>query len=148
MVTEGRNIHELTNGTDMKVRDLMQPGVTTAAADELVADTIVTLADAGVHGLPVIDATKKLVGVISTTDILEAISEHDRHQTQRFLETTTVQEIMTRDVTTIGPDADVKEAAQLMLYREIHRLFVKEDDRVVGVISQSDIVRAVGTARI
>lgn len=133
----------------MKVQDLMQSEITTAAVDQLVADAIVTLADAGVHGLPVVETTsKKLVGVISTTDILEAISEHEGAQTQRFLETTTVGEVMTRNVTTIAPEAEVTEAAQLMLYRDIHRLFVERDGQLVGVLSQSDIVRAVGTARI
>lgn len=133
----------------MKVQDLMQTEITTAAADQLIADAIVTLADAGVHGLPVVDTTsKKLVGVISTTDILEAISEHEGAQTQRFLETTTVEEMMTRKVTTIAPDAEITEAAQLMLYRDIHRLFVELNGKLVGVISQSDIVRAVGTAKI
>ena len=43
---------------------------------------------------------------------------------------------------------DVAEAAQTMLYRDIHRLFVEEEGKLVGVISQSDIVRAVGTAKI
>jgi CBS domain-containing protein len=133
----------------MRVQDLMQSDMTTAVADQLVADAIVTLADAGVHGLPVVDPqSRKLVGVVSTTDILEAISEHQGSQTQRFLETTTVGEIMTRVVTTISPDAAATEAAQMMLYRDIHRLFVELDGKLVGVISQSDIVRAVGTARI
>ena len=44
--------------------------------------------------------------------------------------------------------ASVKEAAQQMLYLEVHRLFVEDDGRLVGVISQSDIVRAVALARI
>lgn len=133
----------------MKVRDLMQSDLTSTTEDELVAAAIVTLADAGIHGLPVVDPhSKKLLGVISTTDILEAISEHEDGVAQQFLDTTTVGEIMTTKATTISPDADITEAAQTMLYRDIHRLFVEEGGRLVGVISQSDIVRAVGTAKI
>jgi CBS domain-containing protein len=45
-------------------------------------------------------------------------------------------------------EMDVREAAQQMLYLEVHRLFVVEDGRLVGVISQSDIVRGVATAKI
>ena len=133
----------------MKVKDLMQTDLTTTTVDELVASVIVTLADTGVHGLPVVAPnSSKLLGVISTTDILEAISEHEDGVAQRFLDTTSVGEIMTAKATTITPDAEITDAAQMMLYRDIHRLFVEDDGQLVGVISQSDIVRAVGTAKI
>ena len=133
----------------MKVRDLMQTDLTTTTVDELVAAVIVTLADTGIHGMPVVAPnSSKLLGVISTTDILEAISENEDGVAQRFLETTNVGDIMTAKATTISPDAEITDAAQMMLYREIHRLFVEEDGQLVGVISQSDIVRAVGTAKI
>jgi len=55
---------------------------------------------------------------------------------------------MTRRPLTVSPDAEVREAAQQMLYAEIHRLFVVEDGRVVGVISTSDIMRAVATGQL
>jgi CBS domain-containing protein len=43
----------------------------------------------------------------------------------------------------VSPEAEVREAAQQMLYADVHRLFVASDERVVGVISTSDIARAV-----
>jgi CBS domain-containing protein len=55
---------------------------------------------------------------------------------------------MTAHPQTAEPDDEVKEAAQRMLYLEVHRLFVVYDGELVGVISQSDIVRAVATAKI
>lgn len=51
----------------------------------------------------------------------------------------------------IGEDrigADVREAARQMLYGEVKRLFVEDDGRLVGVISQTDIAHAVGTGRL
>ena len=48
----------------------------------------------------------------------------------------------------VTPASDVREAAQQMLYLDIHRLFVEEDGKLLGVISQSDVVRAVATARL
>jgi CBS domain-containing protein len=53
---------------------------------------------------------------------------------------------MTPRPKTIGPEEDLKVAAQQMLYLEVHRLFVEVDGELQGVISQSDIVRAVATA--
>jgi CBS domain-containing protein len=49
---------------------------------------------------------------------------------------------------TIDPDASVEEAAREMLYLDVQRLFVEFEGALVGVISQTDIVSAVATARI
>jgi CBS domain-containing protein len=55
---------------------------------------------------------------------------------------------MTPRPETVPPDADVAAAARSMLYLEIHRLFVEDAGELVGVISQSDIAGAVGTAKL
>lgn len=52
-------------------------------------------------------------------------------------------EIMTRAVFSVTPDTDVEEAARRMLEAEVHRALVLEDDRLVGVLSTLDILRAV-----
>jgi CBS domain-containing protein len=48
----------------------------------------------------------------------------------------------------IAPDADILEAAREMLYLDVHRLFVEDGGRLVGVLSQTDIVAAVATTKI
>jgi CBS domain-containing protein len=63
-------------------------------------------------------------------------------------EETPVRDLMTIRALTIAPDAEVTEAAQKMLYADVQRLFVTEGDRVVGVISATDIVRAVDSGRL
>ena len=63
-------------------------------------------------------------------------------------EETLVRDLMTRRALTIAPDAEVTEAAQKMLCADVQRLFVTEGDRVVGVISATDIVRAVDSGRL
>ena len=55
---------------------------------------------------------------------------------------------MTPHPLTISPDAEVKEAAQQMLLADVHRLFVTEGERLIGVISTTDIMRAVATGRL
>jgi CBS domain-containing protein len=59
-----------------------------------------------------------------------------------------IEEIMTKRLISIAPDAEVHEAAALLLYASVHRLLVIEGDRLHGVISGSDIVRAVAQRRI
>jgi CBS domain-containing protein len=65
-----------------------------------------------------------------------------------LFEQTPVGDLMTRDPLTIGPEADVREAARQMLYADVHRLFVIDHGRLVGVLSQTDIAQAVGSGRV
>ena len=59
------------------------------------------------------------------------------------LEEHTVSEIMTRTVTALGRDASVREAAELMLKADVHRILVMEDDELVGLVTTTDILKAV-----
>lgn len=133
----------------MKVADLMQTHLQTVSPDSTVADAIVLLSESHVTGVPVVDHGGKVLGVLTTTDVLNAAAETaGAEERERLFDQTRVEEIMTPRPLTITPDTDVKEAAQQMLYLEIHRLFVEQQGRLVGVISQSDIVRGVALARI
>ncbi|MBI4419883.1 MAG: CBS domain-containing protein [Gemmatimonadetes bacterium] len=133
----------------MRVADLMRTDLVVVDAETTVAEAVVTLADAHVSALPVVDSRRRLLGVLSTTDVLQAEADAGSpEERERLFEETTVRDIMTPEPRTIGPEADVREAAQQMLYLEVHRLFVEEAGKLTGVISQSDVVRAVATARI
>lgn len=59
------------------------------------------------------------------------------------LEEHTVGEVMSRALLALGPDAAAREGARLMLEAGVHRILVMEDDRLVGVVSTTDIVKAV-----
>jgi CBS domain-containing membrane protein len=133
----------------MKVAELMRTDVKTVDIDATVEDAITTLADVHVSALPVTDARGEVVGVLSTTDILAALAETTEPEVrERLLDETPVRDLMTPRSRVIAPDADVLEAAREMLYLGVHRLFVEDEGRLVGVISQTDIVAAVATAKI
>lgn len=133
----------------MKVAELMKTDLKTVAPETIVEDALVMLAESHISGLPVIDHRGRLVGVLSTSDVLQALADApspaDR---ERIFEDTFVRDIMTSRPMTVSSDADVMEAAREMLYLEVHRLFVEDASELVGVISQTDIVGAVATAKI
>ena len=128
----------------MKVAELMRTPVLTVDADDTVADAVATLADGHVSALPVVDNRGRLMGVLSTTDILAATAESDPERRAELLETP-VRMLMTPRTLTIAPSAGVREAAQQLLYADVHRLFVTDQGRVVGVVSSTDVVRAIAT---
>jgi len=128
----------------MRVRELMQTKVQTVHPDDAVNDAVVTLTDAHVSALPVVDETGHMIGVISSTDILTSEAEaRDAVEREALFEQMMVRDIMTPRPFTVSSDADVREAARQMLYAEVHRLFVTSGHQLVGVISTTDIVRAV-----
>jgi CBS domain-containing protein len=127
----------------------MQKDVKAVRPDVSVADVIASLADAHVSGVPVVDRHGQMLGVISSTDVLTQEAEaQDTDARTTLLESTLARDIMTPHPLTIDPDADVREAAREMLYAEVHRLFVVQHGRLIGVISTSDIVRAVATGKL
>lgn len=133
----------------MKVSELMWTPVESIEPDALVGEAVRIMAESHVSGLPVLDARGRLLGVISATDVLRAASEtEDAQAREQLFGETTVRELMSPQPLTIPPDAEVKQAAQQMLYFDIHRLFVERNGVVAGVISQSDIARGVATAKI
>lgn len=133
----------------MMVAELMQQRVQSVAPDMSVAELVRVMADAHVSGLPVVDSAGRVVGVVTSTDVLQASAEAgDERARAGLFRNTTASDLMTRQPLTIAPDADVREAAQQMLYAEVRRLFVVEAGQLVGVISQTDIAHAMGTGRL
>lgn len=127
----------------MKVTELMQTRLITIAREAPVKEAVMLLAEHHISALPVIDQTGHMVGVLSASDVLQAESEAIEPRGRNLLfEETRVDEIMTPRPLTIHPEAPVAQAAREMLYAEVHRLFVEVEGKLVGVISQSDLVRS------
>jgi CBS domain-containing protein len=133
----------------MKVAELMRADVVTIAPDSSVAELVQALADSRVSGLPVVTPDGRVIGVVSATDVLQAAAERgDNAARSRMFDHVTVRDIMSANPKVIELDADAREAAQQMLYADVSRLFVVDDERLVGVISQTDIAHAVGLGRL
>jgi CBS domain-containing protein len=118
------------------VADVMTHDVFVLHSEATLRDAIVYLATQHVSGAPVLDAKRNLVGAISSSDLLQAESEG------ADLDATTVAEVMTRRALTVTPGTELREAALAMEYGDVHRLFVEREGQLVGVISRSDVSRA------
>jgi CBS domain-containing protein len=100
--------------------------------------------DAQVSALPVLDTHGKPVGVVTSREILRA-SLHGGGP--RGPDLIPIEEFMAPWPPAVGRDTAVDEAARMMSYLDLKRLFVVDGDALVGVVSQTDIVDAVATAR-
>lgn len=139
----------------LKVKDLMTRDVLTVAPNTSIREASEMLATEHVSGMPVV-RLGKLLGIISARDILEfiaalpadpeAVSGGMEHG---ILDDHTVEEAMTRGpLTTVDPDAPANRAAEIMQAQHIHRLPVVSGDQLVGIISTTDLVKAVAQKKI
>jgi acetoin utilization protein AcuB len=103
-------------------------------ADYKVA--LMLMQEHSLHHVPVLDGARKLVGIVAERDLLLAATRH----LQAAIE---VADVMHRSVTTAHPDMPIAEAATLMVDQRIGGLPVVDgDQRVIGVITETDIFRA------
>lgn len=100
-----------------------------------------------VHRLPVLDKDKRLIGVISEKDILFATpspaSSLSIHEMAYLLSKLTVKKIMTKNPVTIDKHTTVEEAARLMVDQDLSCLPVVDDEKLIGIVSKSDIFKMV-----
>lgn len=128
----------------MKVQDIMTRDVATLDLnDELsLADDIMKLGR--IRHLPVVDEGR-LVGIISQRDLFKAslasAMGYGEKAKREFMKTVAVKEVMVDEVITISPQASIGDAGRLMLERKIGCLPVIEDDDLVGLITETDVLR-------
>jgi CBS domain-containing protein len=114
----------------MKAREIMTRDVISILDEATVEDAARLLARNRISGLPVVNGSGMLMGLVT---------EHDLIAKQGRL----VSEIMSRSVITVSPDTAVEEVQHLLTNQRIRRVPVVEDGRVVGIVSRSDLVRQI-----
>jgi len=128
------------------VQDLMARNPATLDRNETLdlAETVMKLGR--IRHMPVVEAGK-VVGILSQRDLfrsaLVVALEFGQKTTSALIKTIRVKEVMSQSVITIAPDASVKEAARVMIERKIGCLPVVERDKLVGLITETDILRYV-----
>ena len=126
------------------VRDWMTPQPLTIGPKTTVPEAHKLMNDHHIRRLPVVDKGK-LVGIVTLGDLREAepsdASTLTVYELNYLVALLTVDKIMTREVITIAPDMPLRKAAKLMLNYKIGGLPVVANERVVGIITESDILR-------
>lgn len=112
------------------------PSVVTVGPEQTIRQAVGLLAERNIGALVVVDASMRPVGILSERDIVRAAA----HDEQIFVRA--VSSIMTRDVIVSAPHDDLDSVGHTMTERRIRHLPVVEDDRLVGIVSIGDVVKA------
>ncbi|ENN96023.1 hypothetical protein J422_04760 [Methanocaldococcus villosus KIN24-T80] len=129
------------NIKNIKVKDIMTRNVITAKKDESVIEAFEKMLKYKISSLPVVE-NNKVIGIVTTTDIGYNLIK------DKYTLTTTVGEVMTKNVVTINEDASILEAIKKMdEYGDKDEIInqlpvVDKDNNLVGIISDGDIIRA------
>ena len=150
-------------------REVMNSEILTVTEDMTVHELATFLTDHEISGAPVEDLDGRLIGVVSTTDLArnafesgsaEDSDEHpfyhswatarldpeDMEELHVEEEGMQVRDIMTPTVFAVDAEAPVSHVAQSMLDGHLHRLLVIDGQKVVGIISTSDLLRLLAEA--
>ena len=143
-------------------KDIMTRKVIMVKEDMMVNDLIELFLKNKISCAPVVDRKKKLVGIVTKTDILSRFMDLDldltlkvglkdildSHSDLSEFEVSTetelsVGQIMTLNPFTAGENTTVEELAEIMIKNRIHRLIIKESGKIVGIVSTLDVLYSV-----
>ena len=146
----------------MIASDIMTSPVKTIGPDATIEEAIALLLESHVSGLPVADADGRLVGLVSEGDFLHRAELGTAKRKPRWIEFLLgpgeiaesyvmshgrkVHDVMTRDVATVSESASINEVVEVMERRKVKRLPVVSGDRLVGIITRADLLRALSKA--
>lgn len=149
----------------MKAEDVMTRDVISIAPDATVLQAARLMLQHHISGLPVVDVTGKLVGVLSEGDFLRRRETRTEHKRSRWLEFimgpgriaaeyshshgSKVSEVMTTDVHIVADDTPLEEIVELMERKRIKRVPVLCGEQLVGIVTRSNLMHAmVSMARV
>jgi CBS domain-containing protein len=132
----------------LAVRDVMSDHPLTVEADAPLKEVARTLVRTGLGALPVVDADGRVIGMVSEREVIryllhvQAFTGPDaRVASPLAIGSKTVRDVMTRQVLCVAPEQPIAEVASLMSNKDVDRVPVIREGRLVGFLTRGDIVR-------
>jgi CBS domain-containing protein len=148
----------LCRRANVRIEDFMTRRVVTIPPDTTLLAAARLMLEHRVGGLPVVDASGRIIGIFSESDLLREEGEYGSPWLRMMvgpdgepaqlpqLDARKVGDIMTREPITIAPGASIAQACRLLHEHHLRRLPVVEGDKLVGMIARADLVRAVAVS--
>lgn len=144
--------------TRLSARDLMTSEVVTVPPATPVLSIARLLAERGISAVPVLDGSGKLLGIVTEADLIRRLADEADHPTSwlgslfasperdaaRYARThgATAEDLMSTDLASVEPTTPASEVAHMMEDRNIRRVLVVQEGRLLGLVSRADLLRA------
>jgi acetoin utilization protein AcuB len=133
----------------MRVKQLMSGDVVTIGEHASCRDAVTLMARNKIRHLPVLGRDGRLCGVVTDRDLRhhlftpEVLRSTGTVSVDRLLSKVEVRDVMSSPVISVAADADLEEAARRMLEDKLGSLPVVEDGHIVGIITETDLLRRI-----
>lgn len=131
----------------MHLNEFMNKNIIVAYVDETIRTVVLRIRNKGVAGLPVLDRDENCVGDFSEADLLKLLPDILNEAEDiplidiNELTSQSIKNIM-RKPNILKPEDDMREAAKLLLENFAHRIMVVENNKLVGIVSIGDVLKA------
>ncbi|MFH1125773.1 MAG: CBS domain-containing protein [Candidatus Altiarchaeota archaeon] len=125
-----------SNRTNLQVSGLMKANVITASPDDNLLNVSKVFVKYGIRQVPVVDSSKKLTGILSALDILNAFIGNKITPVRKK-----VREVMSTEVVSCSPDENLTKVWEKMLSTGYSGLPVLDGKKVVGIITRMDLLK-------
>ncbi len=141
----------------MQAKDIMSSPVVTVSPDASVAEVAALLLEKRISGVPVVDQTGQIVGILSEGDLLRRVETDTQRHRPHWLEmllgqsgdagsfikshASRVGDVMSHDVIASHPEASLREIAELMERHGIKRFPIVDGGRIVGIVSRANLMQ-------
>jgi CBS domain-containing protein len=145
------------------IADIMQTSIVSVAPHDPLHDVQRLFFEEGIQAAPVVDDQAKLLGIVTSTDLLRAASQYEeaspieptdfdgemlgscswRMEPEEFRERLgdhRVEDFMTEQVLCVAPDAPVGEVARLLRAHRVHHVLISQGDELCGIASAFDFM--------
>ncbi|HRW82429.1 MAG TPA: CBS domain-containing protein [Methanothrix sp.] len=125
---------------DKKVKETMNTETKTCGPQDSVTKVWDAMLDSDFTGMPVVDEKGRPLGMITRFDIIRTGGARISRDTREVMK---VEKLMSTPLFSINSEASLRDAAKTMLDREIGRISVVDDGRLVGIIDRYDVIKAI-----
>jgi CBS domain-containing protein len=119
----------------MLVKDIMTTNVKTIRPEDTVKSLAQKLVKNKIGSMVVVSGSGIVVGIATERDIIEDVVLSSSN-----CDETKVQDIMSREVVTVGPESTLEEAAEIMVKKKIKKLPVIDQGRLLGIVTATDLI--------
>ncbi|MRH41917.1 CBS domain-containing protein [Aquibacillus halophilus] len=115
------------------VKEIMTTDISYCTADDKISDAAVKMKDRNVGAIPICGSNQELLGMVTDRDLVIRGYANNKDGSSK------VKEVMSNELHSVSPETTVQEASKLMAKKQIRRLPIVDNGKLIGIVSLGDL---------